>query len=80
MGFYSDKAVDWNNYGSALGWAVRSDQDFVLLKYAQVLLMYAECTRKTTGPDQSVYDAFNAVRARPSIIYRHLLQAYHKLK
>jgi hypothetical protein len=66
-GFYSDKYVDWNNYGSAWSWAVRSDQDFVLLRYAQVLLMYAECTNEATGPDQSVYDAINAIRTRPSV-------------
>lgn len=66
-GFYTDKYVDWNNYGSAWSWAVRSDQDFILLRYAQVLLMYAECTNEVTGPDQSVYDAVNAVRARPTV-------------
>ena len=66
-GFYSDKYVDWNNYGSAWSWAVRSDQDFVLLRYAQVLLMYAECTNEATGPDQSVYDAINAIRTRPGV-------------
>jgi len=66
-GFYSDKYVDWNNYGSAWSWAVRSDQDFILLRYAQVLLMYAECTNEATGPEQSVYDAINAVRTRPGV-------------
>ena len=29
--------------------------------------MYAEFTNEATGPDQSVYDAINAVRARPSV-------------
>ena len=66
-GFYTDKYVDWNNYGTAWGWSVRSDQDFIFLRYAQVLLMYAECTNEATGPDQSVHDAVNAVRARPTV-------------
>ncbi len=66
-GFYCDKYVDWNNYGSAWGWAVRSDQDFIFLRYAQVLLMYAECTNEASGPDQSVYDAVNAVRTRTGV-------------
>jgi hypothetical protein len=66
-GFYTDKYVDWNNYGTAWGWSVRSDQDFIFLRYAQVLLMYAECANEATGPDQSVYDAVNAVRARPTV-------------
>lgn len=66
-GFYTDKYVDWNNFGAAWSFATRSDQDFILLRYAQVLLMYAECTNEATGPDQSVYDAVNAVRSRPSV-------------
>lgn len=48
-------------------YATRSDQDFILLRYAEVLLMYAEAQNEATGPDQSVYDAVNLVRARPGI-------------
>ncbi len=48
-------------------YATRSDQDFVLLRYAEVLLMYAESKNEDSGPDQSVYDAVNAVRNRPGV-------------
>jgi len=40
------------------------DNDFVLLRYADVLLMYAEAQNEAAGPDVSVYAAVNQVRAR----------------
>lgn len=39
-------------------------QDFYVIRYADVLLMYAEAQNENAGPDESVYDAINAVRAR----------------
>jgi hypothetical protein len=49
-------------------YSTKSEQDWVLLRYADVLLMYAEATNEATGPNQSVYDALNAIRARTGII------------
>ncbi len=40
------------------------DYDIIHLRYADVLLMYAEAQNEASGPDQSVYDAINDVRAR----------------
>ena len=48
-------------------YATRSDQDFVLLRYAEVLLIYAEAKNEVSGPDPAIYDAVNAVRARPGV-------------
>ena len=45
----------------------QSDQDIVLLRYADVLLTYAEAMNETSGPVQGVYDAINEVRARQGI-------------
>lgn len=42
-------------------------QNFIVLRYADVLLMYAEAQNETSGPDPSVYDAVNAVRARAGL-------------
>ncbi|MCG8308877.1 MAG: RagB/SusD family nutrient uptake outer membrane protein [Cytophagales bacterium] len=52
-----------------LGYAVvnQSDADFVVMRYAEVLLMYAECQNEANGPDQSIYDAVNEIRTRPSV-------------
>lgn len=47
--------------------AYLNDWNFILLRYADVLLMYAEAKNEASGPDQSVYDAINEVRARPSV-------------
>ena len=57
----------------------RSDQgnsgvDFILMRYADVLLMYAEAKIEQNEIDQSVYDAINAVRTRadmPAIVGPH---------
>lgn len=39
----------------------------IVLRYADILLMYAEAKNEASGPDQSVYDAINAVRNRTSV-------------
>ena len=41
-----------------------SPVDLVLLRYADVLLMYAEAQNEAVGPDASVYSAANKVRDR----------------
>ena len=48
-------------------YSTKSEQDWILLRYADVLLLYAEATNEASGPNQSVYDAVNAVRARPGV-------------
>lgn len=44
-----------------------SGVDLVLLRYADVLLMYAEAQNEVSGPDASVYDAMNKIRERAGI-------------
>lgn len=44
-----------------------TDLNPILMRYAEVLLTYAEARNEASGPDASVYDAINAVRARPSV-------------
>ena len=45
----------------------RSEQDWVILRYADVLLMIAEAENELNGPTQNVYNAINAIRTRPGI-------------
>ena len=45
----------------------RSAFNFILIRYAEVLLTYAEARNEAVGPDQSVYDAINQLRKRPDI-------------
>jgi hypothetical protein len=61
-GYIVKKHIEPNNV--PIDYSVRSEQDFVLMRYAEVLLIYAESRNEMSGPDPSVYDAVNAVRAR----------------
>lgn len=47
--------------------AYLNDWDFILLRYADILLMYAEAQNELSGPDATVYAAIDAVRARPAV-------------
>jgi hypothetical protein len=40
---------------------------WVFMRYAETLLDYAEAQNEAVGPDQSVYDAINEIRQRPSV-------------
>lgn len=42
----------------------QSETNFIVLRYADILLMYAEAQNEFAGPDASVYDALNKVRKR----------------
>lgn len=43
---------------------VASSQNWILFRYAEVLLNYAEAQNEAIGPDNTVYDAVNQVRKR----------------
>lgn len=46
------------------GFSTLSQQDAVILRFAEVLLMYAEAQNELAGPDATVYQAMNDIRAR----------------
>ncbi|HET6994988.1 MAG TPA: RagB/SusD family nutrient uptake outer membrane protein [Chitinophagaceae bacterium] len=54
------KMVDTSKYGAA----GNADNDWIFIRYAEVLLNYAEAQNEGVGPDASVYDAMNQVRSR----------------
>lgn len=41
-----------------------SDANYILIRYAEVLLTYAEAKNETTGPEPSIYDAVDLIRIR----------------
>jgi hypothetical protein len=47
-----------------IDYSTLSEQDWILLRYADVLLMYAEAKNEANGPDAGVYSAINQVRTR----------------
>jgi hypothetical protein len=63
-GFLNKKGVD-STRATVIG--TQSDQDWVYMRYADVLLLYAEAQNELTGPDASVYSAINAIRTRPGV-------------
>lgn len=66
-GYLVEKYVDLSKAPFTTSTATQTDQDFVHLRYADILLMYAEAKNEITGPDASVYDAIDKVRRRPGI-------------
>jgi hypothetical protein len=54
------KMVDTSKYGAAGG----ADNDWIFIRYAEVLLNFAEAQNEATGPNAEVYAAVNQVRAR----------------
>jgi len=66
-GYYLKKLIDPskrggtpNRYAPFEG----SDQNLIVLRYAEILLTYAEAKNEYSGPDVSVFAALNAVRNR----------------
>lgn len=45
-------------------WGSKSGQDWVFIRYAEVVLMFAEAQNELFGADGSVYDAINSIRQR----------------
>jgi len=56
------------------------DWNYILIRYADILLMYAEAKNELSGPDQSVYNAINAVRGRTSVAMPPVNQARYSTK
>lgn len=64
-GYEPVKGLNWD--ALPVDYSTRSEQDWILLRYAELLLIYAEAKNEESGPDQSIYDAINSIRARPGI-------------
>jgi hypothetical protein len=45
----------------------QSDDNFIVIRFADVLLMYAEALNEVSGPVPDVYSSINKVRQRPSV-------------
>jgi hypothetical protein len=64
-GFLPRKTVDSTRFPTT--YATQSDQDWVFLRYADILLMHAEAENEIAGPDLAVYDDVKKVRGRTGI-------------
>ncbi|POY36768.1 hypothetical protein C3K47_10445 [Solitalea longa] len=61
-GYYLKKFTNEGN--NIMDANVRSSYNWPLIRFAEVLLNYAECQNMAVGPDDNVYDAINQIRKR----------------
>jgi len=61
--YYTLKYIDRGNNGSQYG----NKNNFIVLRYADVLLLLAEAENEKNGPTAAAYAAINAVRARAGL-------------
>ena len=64
---YGYNLKKWVDYDAYKANPSAGSTNLILIRYADVLLMYAEAKIELNEIDQSVYDAINAVRQRPSV-------------
>lgn len=48
-------------------WPTQTGMNAIILRLAEMMLTYAEAKNELSGPDASVYEAVNTIRARPSV-------------
>jgi hypothetical protein len=65
-GYYLKKFMN-DNLPINNPWDVSGTQPWIYFRYAEILLNYAEAQNEAAGPDQTVYDAVNAVRSRKGV-------------
>lgn len=75
-GFEPVKGLNWD--ALPIDYSTRSEQDWILLRYAEVLLIYAEAQNENAGPDETVYSAINEVRSRPGVEMPDILTGLSK--
>src|SRR5690606_3283343 len=61
-GYNPVKYCNWD--ALPIDYSTLSEQDWILLRYADILLIYAEAMNEAQGPETSVYTAVNEVRSR----------------
>lgn len=79
-GFIAEKYVDLSRAPFSSATATATDQDYIHLRYADILLMYAEAKNEASGPDASVYTAIDEVRGRTGIEMPPTDQAVYNTK
>lgn len=65
-GYYTKKFQN-DAYPINNPWDVAGFQPWIYMRFAEVLLNYAEAQNEAVGPDATVYDAVNRVRQRQSV-------------
>jgi hypothetical protein len=79
-GFLMEKYVDLSRAPFNANTSTATDQDYIHLRYADILLLFAEAKNEVSGPDATVYDAINQVRQRAGINMPVVDQAKYNTK
>lgn len=79
-GYVVEKYVDLTRAPFTTATANSTDQDYIHLRYADALLMFAEAKNELSGPDASVYNAIDLVRQRPTVNMPKTDQAKYNTK
>lgn len=66
-GYNARKTLDESILGQTSINLAPSVANYIFFRYAEVLLSYAEAQNEAVGPDATVYDAVNKVRARSAL-------------
>lgn len=67
-GYYLFKTINTRGANTyAVGGTPKSGNHNILIRYAEVLLSYAEAKNEVAGPDASVYSAVNQIRKRAGL-------------
>ncbi|TSD66716.1 RagB/SusD family nutrient uptake outer membrane protein [Inquilinus sp. KBS0705] len=66
-GYNARKTLDESITGQTSINLAPSFANYIIFRYAEILLSYAEAQNEAVGPDNTVYDAVNKVRARSSL-------------
>ncbi len=63
-GYYLRKGLDARD---AQNWRNTGEEDYIIYRYAEVLIAYAEAANEAFGPTDLVYEAINKVRRRSEL-------------
>ncbi len=66
-GYLTEKYVDLSRAPFSSSTANSTDQNYIHLRYADVLLMYAEAQNEVSGPEESIFDALDQIRSREGV-------------
>lgn len=79
-GYNYRKLVDPSESAQSGKW--KGPQNFPIIRYAEVLLIYAEAKNENSGPDATIYDALDLIRNRVGmpVIDRNLINNQDQLR
>jgi len=79
-GYSQKKYVDLTKLPFDRGKITSTDMNIIHIRYADVLLMYAEAKNEDTGPDATIYEALNLIRKRTGINMPEVNQTVYNTK